>query len=154
VKAIYGSIPAGTTSAPKTRVHSSLSGRRDARRAASRSCSCTRLEEFASKSGAVNLSLICSALLTLIVSRKLHQAVLATCRQRAVPHDRWSLLFSSIAHDPLRICSRKNVSALARDLWFYLKTEAPDPNRNRALLAERSSEHKKSNRFSPPEKST
>jgi hypothetical protein len=98
-----------------------------------------RMEEFASKSGAVNLSLICSALLTLIVSRKLHQAVLATCRQRAVPHDRWSRLFSSIAHDLLRICSRRNVRALARDLWFYLETEAPDPNRNRALLAERSS---------------
>jgi hypothetical protein len=60
-------------------------------------------------------------------------------RLKEWPHDRWSRLFSSIAHDLLRICSRRNVRALARDLWFYLETEAPDPNRNRALLAERSS---------------
>lgn len=98
-----------------------------------------RIEEFASKSGPVNLSLICAALLTLIVSRRLHQAIAATCRRRAVPHDRWSRLFSSIAHDLLRICSRKNGGTLARETWFYLKMEAPDPNRNRALLAERSS---------------
>ena len=98
-----------------------------------------RMEEFRSKSGPINLALVFAALLTLLVSRRLHRAVDEALSKRAVPHDRWLRVFSLVAHDLLRICSRDRTGTLARETWFFLKTEAPDPNRNRPLLAERSS---------------
>lgn len=99
-----------------------------------------RLEEFRSNNGDVNLCFILAALLSLLVSRKLHAAVAGGLRRRRIPHDRWSRLFSSVATDLLRLCAnRDDDGTLARELLFFLKSEAPDPNRKRCLLAERSS---------------
>jgi hypothetical protein len=97
-----------------------------------------RLEEFRSRNGAANLCMIAAALLSLIVSRRLHRTVAAHLSGRAVPHDRWSKLFRETAAEVLSLCQagRPNETNALLEFWI---SEAPDPNRNRSLLAERSS---------------
>ena len=99
-----------------------------------------RMEEFRSNNGNVNLCFIYAALLSLLVSRKLHAAVASSFRSRRVPHDRWSRLFAAISTELLRLCANRDAGGtLTGELLFFLKSEAPDPNRNRHLLVERSS---------------
>ena len=47
-----------------------------------------RMEEFRSKNGAANLCMIAAALLSLIVSRRLHRTVAAHLKRQRVPYDR------------------------------------------------------------------
>jgi len=99
-----------------------------------------RLEEFRSKNGAVNLCLIAAALLSLVVSRRLHRVVAAHDKTRRFPFDRWSRLLRDTAADLLAVCHQGKAAApLAKTLLKYWRIEAPDPNRNRPLLAERTS---------------
>lgn len=97
-----------------------------------------RMEEFRSKNGAANLCLIAAALLSLVVSRRLQRAVAAHVQHRRNPHDRWSKLFRATAKEVLSLCSTHRLSETKALLEFWI-AEAPDPNRNRPLLAERTS---------------
>lgn len=97
-----------------------------------------RMEEFRSKNGAANLCLIAAALLSLVVSRRLQRVVAAHVKHRRIPHDRWSKLFRETAAQVLSLCELDRPRETKALLEFW-RTEAPDPNRNRPLLAERSS---------------
>lgn len=101
-----------------------------------------RLEDIVTANPAANLCLIYSSLLTMVISRRLHRVLRAArkLRHRSLPHDRWWQLFVTIARELLGIClARKGRQERLRELLDFLETEAPDPNRNRQLLAERSS---------------
>lgn len=97
-----------------------------------------RMEEFRSKNGAANLCFIAAALLSLVVSRRLQRAVSAHVKHRRIPHDRWSKLYRASANEvlSLSVTDRPNETRALLNFWI---SEAPDPNRNRPLLAERSS---------------
>ena len=97
-----------------------------------------RMEEFRSKNGAANLCLIAAALLSLVVSRRLQAAVAAHVKHRRIPHDRWSKLFRATANEVLSLSSTDRPRETNALLEFWI-SEAPDPNRNRPLLAERTS---------------
>jgi hypothetical protein len=95
-----------------------------------------RLEEFRSKSGAANLCMIAAALLSVIASRRLHRTVASHLKGRRVPCDRWAKLFRETAVLALCQANRPVATKALLDFWI---SEAPDPNRNRHLLAERTS---------------
>ena len=97
-----------------------------------------RLEEFRSKNGAANLCMIAAALLSLIVSRRLHRVVATHLKRQRLPHDRWSKLFRETAAEVLSLCGADRPRETKALLEFWI-SEAPDPNRNRPLLAERTS---------------
>lgn len=101
-----------------------------------------RLEDITTANPAANLCLICSALLTLLISRRLQHVLKAASklRHRSLPHDRWWRLFATVASEVMSICLiRSRRQERLRELLNFLETEAPDPNRNRLLLSERSS---------------
>jgi hypothetical protein len=101
-----------------------------------------RLEDIATANPAANLCLIYSALLTMLISRRLHRVLGAgrKLRHRCLPHDRWWRLFVTVAKELMGIClDGKRREERLRELLDFLETEAPDPNRNRQLLAERAS---------------
>jgi putative transposase len=101
-----------------------------------------RLEDIATANPAANLCLIYSALLTMIISRRLQRVLGAakTLRHRRLPHDRWWRLFATVANDVMDISLRpRRRQERIRELLEFLETEAPDPNRSRQLLAERAS---------------
>lgn len=101
-----------------------------------------RLEDIITANPAANLCLIYSALLTLIVSRRLQRMLAAATklRRRSLPHDRWWRIFGTVASELMSIClTQSRQRQRLRELLDFLETEAPDPNRSRMLLAERSS---------------
>ena len=98
-----------------------------------------RLNEFSSKSPEVNLTLIYASLLSFVLSKRLRRVVAQLERKRVLPHDRWARVLRNSASELLAVvCSKRNSRLASRLLEFWRK-EAPDPNRNRDLLAERSS---------------
>jgi IS4 transposase len=99
-----------------------------------------RLDQIPSKNRAVVESLIYAAMLTLVLSRRLHHVLLARWRadRRHHPFDRWSVLVSSIADDLLQLLvSRHDRSLRERRLDRFLRKEALDPNTSRMTLASR-----------------
>ena len=98
-----------------------------------------RLNEFSSKSPEVNLTLIYASLPSFVLSKRLQRVVVQLERKRVLPHDRWARVLRNSASELLAlVCSKRGSKQASRLLEFWRK-EAPDPNRNRALLAEQSS---------------
>jgi IS4 transposase len=94
-----------------------------------------RLEDMPSSKAVIVEALLYSALLTLVVSRR----ILAVVREHLradddrLPTQRWAAVLVSIAQDLLRIVTRRlaEVRGLLRDVTRLLLHEAPDPNRTR-----------------------
>jgi IS4 transposase len=100
-----------------------------------------RLDELPSRKAHVVETLLLTAVLTLMVSRRLLEAVRArlTRAQRRAPEGRWAALFASAAPTilTLLLSSRRVAQLLARPLERMLLHEAADPNRSRGLLLDR-----------------
>jgi hypothetical protein len=80
-------------------------------------------------------ALIYAALLSLLLSRRLH--ALLRRNQPLVP-ERWARIFATFSLDILEITLSRRPSTLERRLLRVLRREAADPNRNRPKLLERS----------------
>jgi IS4 transposase len=99
-----------------------------------------RIEDMPSSNLHATETLLYSAVLTLLVSRKLLQLVTMQKRMplQRFPLDRWARLFATVAHEILHlVASRRRDEHRNRKLLDFLCREAPDPNRSRRLLAER-----------------
>ena len=100
-----------------------------------------RLDELPSRKAHVVESLLLTAVLTMLISRRLLEVlrVHLTRRQRRVPEGRWAALFASVAPAilTLLLSPRRLAEALARPLERMLLHEAADPNRSRDLLLDR-----------------
>ena len=100
-----------------------------------------RLTEMPSRKAHVVETLLLTAVITLLVSRKLLAAVRHRLHRRPhqVPEERWAAVFASIARDLLDIVLMpKRVAVwLARRVSRLLLHEAADPNLSRVLLVER-----------------
>ena len=92
-----------------------------------------RLGELPSSRRVIVEALICTALLTLIVSRVLLAALLADLpRGRRIPTLRWAALFEAVAPEILRQLMRRLGQRSRLDsLWSVLLHEAVDPNLGR-----------------------
>ena len=101
-----------------------------------------RMDQIPSRKKEVVEALIYASLLTLFVSRQLLQAVREKLREpiETTPEERWSRLFRAISLEILVIVLDKpqHARCMARRVEPFLLTECRDPNRNRALLLERS----------------
>ena len=100
-----------------------------------------RLDELPTRKATVVEALILASVLTLLVSRKLLDAVRKRLRRQPhrVPEGRWASLFSAVAIMILDIVMlpARIARALARRLEPMLLHEARDPNVKRLLLLER-----------------
>ncbi len=100
-----------------------------------------RLHQMPSRKAHVVETLLLTAVITLLISRKLLAAVRHRLRRRPhqVPEERWAAVFASIARDLLDIVLMpKRVAVfLARRVSKLLLHEAADPNLSRVLLVER-----------------
>ena len=102
--------------------------------------SCYRMAHMPSANEHVVHCLICAAVLTLIVSRRLHRlfAKRKQLQHQSLPFDRWARLLEGLAHELLDLLLRPRHRALLLErVQIYLLTEAPDPNRQRVTLAQR-----------------
>lgn len=101
------------------------------------------LEEIPSGKKNVALSLLYATLLTLLVSRSLLQAIRQRlrCDDRQTPVERWARVFVSAIPELLIIVLDQcwHAEHLARRIEPFLLREAPDPNRSRRLLLDRTS---------------
>ena len=101
-----------------------------------------RLEELPSRKAVVVEALMLASIITLLVSRRLLDAVRARLGRRTrhrVPEGRWAALFaaSALAVLELMVLPARTAAALARRLEPMLLREALDPNLSRLLLLER-----------------
>jgi len=88
----------------------------------------------------ISESLLYAAVLTLVVSRRLHRLVRRRYKltQDALPFDRWARLVASISQQILESALSPRPRRLSeRRLLAYLRNEGPDPNRSRLPLATR-----------------
>ena len=99
-----------------------------------------RLDHMPIRSRFISESLLYAAVLTLVVSRRVHRLV----RRRdklaltELPFDRWARLVASISQQILDIALSPRRRRLSeRRLLTYLRSEGPDPNRSRLSLATR-----------------
>jgi IS4 transposase len=96
-----------------------------------------RLEHLPSASQHVTETLIYAALLTLVLSRRLHRTLTRRWRvpDSRLPFDRWAVLVATLAHDLLDVAlSRHDRTYRQRRIECLLRAEALDPNRNRHHL--------------------
>jgi IS4 transposase len=93
-----------------------------------------RLEQLPTRKRFVAEALIYAALLSLLVSRRLHKLLRANHPSHP---ERWARLFAIFALDILEILLAPRSSGLGRRLLRVLRREAPDPNRNRPTLLQR-----------------
>jgi len=100
-----------------------------------------RLAELPTRKAPVVEALILAAIITLLVSRRLLDAVRRRLRRlcRRVPEGRWASLFSAVALAVLDLLTlpARIAQVLSRRLEPMLLHEALDPNRSRKLLLER-----------------
>lgn len=94
-----------------------------------------RLEDMPSAKAVIVEALLYSALLTLVVSRRILHVVRDHLRlaDDRLPTQRWAAVFIAVAHDLLRIVTRRTAQTrnLLRDVTRLLLHEAVDPNRRR-----------------------
>ena len=100
-----------------------------------------RLDELPTSKAHIVETLLLGAVITLLVSRRLLQAVRERLRRTAykIPEQRWAALFAGAATTILDIVvlPARVSRVFARRLESMLLHEAPDPNRSRRLLIER-----------------
>ena len=100
-----------------------------------------RLDELPTSKAHIVETLLLGAVITLLVSRRLLQAVRERLRRTAykMPEQRWAALFAGAATTILDIVvlPARVSRVFARRLESMLLHEAPDPNRSRRLLIER-----------------
>ena len=100
-----------------------------------------RLDELPTSKAHIVETLLLGAVITLLVSRRLLQAVRERLRCTAykMPEQRWAALFAGAATTILDIVvlPARVSRVFARRLESMLLHEAPDPNRSRRLLIER-----------------
>ena len=100
-----------------------------------------RLTELPSRKAHVVETLLLAAVITLLVSRRLLDAVRRRLRQRPhqVPEERWAAVFASFARDllDLVLLPARRAAPFGRQLSRLLLHEAADPNLSRVLLIER-----------------
>ena len=100
-----------------------------------------RLDEMPSRKAHVVETLLLTAVITLLISRRLLAAVRHCLRRRPhqVPEERWAAVFASVARDLLDIVllPKRFAVILARRVSRLLLHEAADPNLSRVLLVER-----------------
>ena len=100
-----------------------------------------RLDELPTSKAHIVETLLLGAVITLLVSRRLRQAVRERLRRTAykMPEQRWAALFAGAATAILDIVvlPARVSRVFARRLESMLLHEAPDPNRSRRLLIER-----------------
>lgn len=97
-----------------------------------------RIEQMPSANKSITEVLIYAALLTLLLSRRLLNALNARWRlpRQRIPFDRWAVLFGAIAHDLLdAILHRRGRAWRLQCTERFLRAEATDPNRKRIPLA-------------------
>ncbi len=94
-----------------------------------------RLEDMPSRKRVVVEILLYSALLTLVVSRFVLDAVRRALRNASarIPPLRWAAVFAAVASDLILIATRRlsQVRSLLRDVTRVILHEALDPNRLR-----------------------
>ena len=100
-----------------------------------------RLDELPTSKAQIVKTLLLGAVITLLVSRRLLQAVRERLRRTPykMPEQRWAALFAAAAPailDILLLPPRVS-KVIARRLESMLLHEAPDPSRTRQLLIER-----------------
>ena len=97
-----------------------------------------RIEDLPSKKRHIIESLVYAAILTLIVSRTILNALRAKLKDLAerMPLKRWAVVFAAVAADVLRLLTNppRETNALERDVSRYLLHEAIDPNASRPSL--------------------
>ena len=100
-----------------------------------------RLDELPTSKAHIVETLLLGAVITLLVSRRLLQAVRERLTRTAykMPEQRWAALFAGAATTILDIVvlPARGSRVIARRLESMLLHEAPDPNRSRRLLIER-----------------
>ena len=100
-----------------------------------------RLDELPTSKAHIVETLLLGAVITLLVSRRLLQAVRERLRRTAykMPEQRWAALFAGAATAILDIVvlPARVSRVIARRLESMLLHEAPDPHRSRRLLIER-----------------
>ena len=99
-----------------------------------------RLDELPTSKAHIVETLLLGAVITLLVSRRLLQAVRERLRRTPykMPEQRWAAVFAAAAPailDILLLPPRVS-KVIARRLESMLLHEAPDPNRTRRLLIE------------------
>ncbi|MEQ8234813.1 MAG: IS4 family transposase [Gammaproteobacteria bacterium] len=100
-----------------------------------------RLDELPTRKAPVVEALILTSIITLLVSRRLLDAVRKRLRRSPyrIPEARWASLFAAVTASILDIVllPARTAKALAQRLEPMLLHEATDPNRSRLLLLER-----------------
>ena len=100
-----------------------------------------RLDELPTRKAHIVETLLLGAVITLLVSRRLLQAVRERLRRTPyrMPEQRWAAVFAAAATAILDVVvlPPRVSKVLARRLESMLLHEAPDPNRSRRLLIER-----------------
>jgi putative transposase len=100
-----------------------------------------RLDQLPSRKAPIVEALMLSSVITLLVSRRLLDAVRKRLRRNRhrVPEGRWASLFAAVALSilDLLVLPQRTAKALARRLEPMLLYEAPDPNVSRLLLLQR-----------------
>jgi len=103
-----------------------------------------RADELPSRKRAVVEALLYASILTFVASRAILAEVRRRLRatERAVPDERWSVLFADVAADLLVVVTRRTQLArlLAHQATQLLLAEARDPNRRRRKLRQRAEE--------------
>ena len=100
-----------------------------------------RLDELPTRKAHIVETLLLGAVITLLVSRRLLQAVRERLRRTPykMPEQRWGAIFAAAAPAILDVVllPPRVSKVIARRLESMLLHEAPDPNRSRQLLIER-----------------
>jgi IS4 transposase len=100
-----------------------------------------RLDELPTRKAPIVEALILTSIITLLVSRRLLDAVRKRLRRSPyrIPEARWASLFAAVTGSILDIVllPARTAKALAQRLEPMLLREATDPNRSRLLLLER-----------------
>ena len=100
-----------------------------------------RLDELPTRKGPVVEALLLASIITLLVSRRLLDAVRHRLRRlkHRIPEGRWASLFSAAASSilDLLLLPRRIAKGLAKRLEPMLLHEAVDPNASRLLLLQR-----------------
>jgi IS4 transposase len=97
-----------------------------------------RLSQLSSRKPEVVEALLLAAILSLAVSRRLHELVRKKLRMPAseLPRDRWARIFAAVSGQLLALLAAP-CARLERCLLQLMCSDAPDPNKNRPLLPQR-----------------
>lgn len=99
-----------------------------------------RLDHMPSANKNVSEALIYAAILALLISRKLYDALRTRFRidRRRLTMDRWAILLAAVAEPILQVAlRRRDRQHSERRIESFLRAEADDPNRARIPLPER-----------------